>query len=78
MNECDCGAKFPTKMAPCPDGREGCCVAHYDADSYRCPECGKDWGPEIWKAVKEGRVKELPAIAIINTAAMAKLELYDK
>lgn len=78
MNECDCGAKFPTKMAPCPDGREGCCAAHYDKDSYVCPNCNKDHGPEIWKAVMEGRVETRIGMCVINTAAMARLELYDK
>ena len=74
MNECDCGTKFNTKLAPCPDGREGCCVAHFDKDSYRCPGCGKDLGPEIWKALSEGRVEYKEGVAIVNVAAVKELE----
>ena len=77
MNECDCGTKFNTKLAPCSDGREGCCVVHYDKDSYRCPSCGKDLWPEIWEMIKEGRITQEPGVAIINMAAVSRLELYD-
>lgn len=78
MNECECGARFPTKLAPCPDGRVGCCVAHYDKDSYTCPSCGKDYGPGIMKALMDGNVTESIGIAVINMAAAARLEFYDK
>jgi rubredoxin len=35
-----CGAAFEPKLGPCPDGRRGCTVAHFDKDSFRCPKCG--------------------------------------
>lgn len=70
-----CEGRYQSKPAPCPDGMEGCCVAHSDDKSFLCDHCGHDMGPTITKHILEGNVTELPGIAIINTAAIKKLEL---
>jgi hypothetical protein len=71
---CRCGERFQSKPAPCPDGREGCCVAHYDKASFVCPTCGYDSGPDIAKAILGGNVVELPGIAIVNERAVKEIE----
>ncbi len=78
MNECNCGTKFSTKLAPCPDGREGCLVAHYAKDAYVCPNCGHDYGPEVCRAIVSGRIKTEVGAAIVNVRAVAKLEFYSE
>jgi len=35
---CWCGGNLFYGTIPCPDGRSGCCVAHY---GYICNKCGK-------------------------------------
>lgn len=76
MNTCKCGHTFTTKLAPCPDGREGCCVAHFDKESFVCPKCGYDSGPDFVKAIREGRMVEEVGISIVNLDAISKLKFY--
>lgn len=73
--ECGCGKGFSSKLAPCPENRPGCLVAHYDSNSFVCPHCGKDAGPDIRKAFLEGRVVVSEAVSIVNTRALEKIEL---
>ena len=72
-----CGHTFQTKQAPCPDGRVGCMVAHYNQESFICPECGLDTGPEVRKAMLEGPWKEELGMGVYNPAALQKLEMYN-
>lgn len=53
---CGCRHEFESKELPCPDNIEGCLVSHEDIKSFICPKCGYDSGPDIEKAVAEGRV----------------------
>jgi hypothetical protein len=77
MAECPCSESFSPRLAPCPEGLEGCCVAHYNEDSYICQKCGRDHGPEFARAIAEGRIKyDEVAISVVNVAAAAKLEFY--
>ncbi len=71
-----CGASFQSKLTPCPDGREGCAVAHYDQKSFICPECGHDNLLEVRDAIKEGRVVEEMGVGVVNLAALKKVKLY--
>ncbi len=36
-----CAAPLHLRLRSCPDGREGCIVAHYDPESFICA-CGHD------------------------------------
>lgn len=36
-----CGNGLVYGLIPCPDGRVGCCVAHY---AYTCVKCGTQFG----------------------------------
>jgi len=72
----ECGTEFTAKLAPCPDGRENCAVAHYNKESWDCPNCDHNMGREVATAIKEGRVTEEPGIGIGNIAAVRKLEIY--
>lgn len=76
MIECECGHTFPVTLAPCPDGLVGCCVAHFDTESYKCSKCGYDSGPDIGKAIMEGRVVYEVGISVVNLKAVANLKLY--
>lgn len=70
-----CGKEFESVLAPCPDGREGCCVAHYDDKSFLCPHCGHDAGPAVSKALLEGGVTETLGVGIYNPEALKRLKL---
>lgn len=67
----ECGLEQSSKLAPCPDGREGCCVAHYDENSFVCDRCGVvshfDW--------ENMPIYEKPGLAIINVNALKKLRI---
>lgn len=69
-----CGHQWQRKLAPCPDGIEGCCVAHYGdfEDDRYCPECGYDIkldfkGPLMFH--------EEVGIAVFNTKAIEKIKI---
>ena len=74
--ECvECGSTFQSRPAPCPDGMEGCLVAHYDEKSFVCPRCGYDSGPAIGKALREGPYKEEIGVGFANLDGIRKLTL---
>jgi hypothetical protein len=64
-----CGLEQMTKTIPCPDGRVGCCVAHYGNDAYVCTKCGHDNTPDWENTTFTEEVGE----AIINVEAVKKL-----
>lgn len=74
----DCKKQFQSKPAPCPDGRVGCLVAHYDKASFICPYCSFDMGPAVGNALLNGQHIIEPGIAIINVASIVKLNLFDE
>jgi len=39
-----CGGDIYTALVPCPDGRPGCCVAHYGPV---CQQCGTQYRKEV-------------------------------
>ena len=74
--ECvECGNVFQSRPAPCPDGMEGCLVAHYDAKSFVCTRCRYDCGPDVGKAVMDGSCKTEIGIGVANLGAIRKLSL---
>jgi len=73
---CSCSNVFMSKQAPCPDGRENCLVCHYDENSFICPTCGHDCGPDIREALKDGHIVEEIGLYTANLAGIRKLELY--
>lgn len=70
-----CGQEFDAPHAPCPDGREGCLVAHFAADAYVCPRCKHDNGPAIGRAIREGRAITGIGIGIGNPRAIRSLKI---
>lgn len=74
-DQCSCKEGFTPTMIPCPEGRVGCCVAHYDASSYICSKCGFDYGDLFSKALLEGRVHTEIGLAVVNINAINKLSL---
>lgn len=72
---CRCGHKFQSRPAPCPDGRIGCLVAHYDAASFVCPKCLHDSGPAIAKSILDGNVRQEVGVGMFNARALAKLNI---
>lgn len=71
----NCEKPFEDTPAPCPDGIQGCCMAHYDKSSFICPHCKHDNGPSISKGMLEGPWVELPGIGFGNVAAIKRLDL---
>ena len=72
-----CGHKWERKLAPCPEGRQGCLVAHYgdfETDRY-CPECGHDIKKDF--TGKPLTIKEEIGVAVINPHGVSKLKLYE-
>lgn len=69
--ECKCGNKYVTLDLPCPDGIEGCLVAHTDRTSYVCPACGTDNVPDLSKGV----TMEV-GVGMFNVGGLAKLDIY--
>ena len=72
---CSCGSEFSYRDAPCPDAREGCCVTHYDMNSFICPKCGRDSGPSIMEAFQTGNVRFEIGMGVFNIGGLKKLEL---
>lgn len=68
---CYCGERYLSKTAPCPDGIEGCLVAHYAVNAHVCPACGRDNTPDLSKGVKE-----TIGIGTMNLRSLARLEIY--
>lgn len=64
-----CGLKQKITHVPCPDGKVGCCVSHFDKDSFVC-KCGTDNQPD-WENTK---VMEEVGMAYSNAAALRKLK----
>lgn len=73
MNECSCINGFTPKLVPCPDGIEGCCVAHYDDQSWICPKCGHDYREELRLAWLSGNVHEEIGMTILNTKGLSEV-----
>lgn len=73
--KCVCGETFTSRLAPCPDGHEGCLVAHFGKESFVCPECGHNSGPDIGKAIREGHVTTEVGIGVANVKGIEKLHL---
>lgn len=69
-----CGHQWARQLIPCPDGREGCLVLHYDdfeKDRF-CPECGHDVRQDFKDPLM---LHEKVGTAVINTNAISKLKL---
>ena len=71
-----CLREFQAPFAPCPDGRVGCCVAHYNEASWVCPQCTHDNGPAVARAFREGPHTMEIGMGVANIASVAKPELY--
>lgn len=70
-----CLGSFMAPLAPCPDGIDGCAVAHYNKQSWTCPKCGHDNGPSVARTILKGLYVELPGIGIANLNGVKKLHL---
>ncbi len=67
---CACGHEYTVPLIPCPDGIEGCLVAHTRTEDYVCAECGKYNGIDLRKGVHE----EIGP-GLYNPRSLARLEL---
>lgn len=70
-----CRRSFDAPLAPCPDGRVGCLVAHLAKTAFVCPHCSHDNGPAVVRIFREGRVTAGPGISIWNPKAIDRLKL---
>ena len=71
-----CKKEFGAKLAPCPSNHEGCCVCHYDENSYICCYCEHDNNPRFFSGERQPfTVKEKIGPMIINVGSVSKLEL---
>lgn len=68
-----CRGTFQAREAPCPDGIEGCLVAHYDEQSWICPECGHNNISLV--SLDHIRIYEKPGFGIANLRGIKKLHL---
>lgn len=75
---CRCKHVYQSRPAPCPDEKPGdrtrCLVAHYDGNSFICPKCGYNSGPDVWAAFREGRVVEKIGEGYYNPEALKRLK----
>jgi len=71
---CKCNHVYQSTLAPCPDGRVGCGVAHYDGNSFICPQCGYNSFPDVTAVIREGRVKERIGVGYYNPEALKRLK----
>lgn len=67
---CKCGEEFKAKERECPDGIEGCSVAHLDPKSFICPNCEFN----TWKDIRNMKFELEEGPSIINPKAIAQLE----
>ena len=68
---CVCGEQYHSKTTPCPEGIEGCLVAHYAVNAHVCPACGRDNTPYLSKGVKEST-----GVGTMNLRDILRLEIY--
>lgn len=73
-----CGKNSTVAFAPCPEEREGCCVAHYDANSYICEHCGHDNREQCAEAMMKGPHIMEVGIGMGNIKSISKLELHSE
>lgn len=72
-----CNADIHRGGVSCPDGREGCCVAHY---GYGCSECKKVFDMDFEYEPSEGpelplRITEKIGIAVINPRGISRMTI---
>ena len=67
---CACGVEYQSKPAPCPDNQKGCCVAHYNTDSFICPACQADNHPR-WDTSFQVEM----GLGVGNVEGVSKLKL---
>ncbi len=73
----DCNGDIVYGMTSCPDGREGCCVAHY---GFGCLSCKTVYDvkyelPDDGMPKEPFRVFEEIGIGIINTRGLKRLDI---